>query len=816
MISIAIIRQIQQDQHSLNDYLMGSSPGFAIIKSRMIQNERNFNPRLPDHFYQSLAKNTFANISDLPDLITDGIYNFSSQFLYLNRTQIHVQENNFNQWQNVITQFSPLLAISSILSLSDAFVAINKTPSDLAKFLREWVHPNVSKTALPSPHFIGIESFVKDKGGFHDLHLHLSGITEFDSAIQFFLNNPYIVYKELQTAYSQNDRIREQFEQEQFIKKPFSIYQLLKKANHLRFLITNIIFNNTLYPQYTINASISSVFRNTPDAFYNIPNSNHHPIAILFRHKTNLMTPWSDLCLESLFYALAFREITISKNKPLSELFHCYLLILGSVNRVLVQQLSQNGFDQFQKITINSLRERPDKDYKQRFKQLQGNNRNNCRFFECRFSPKDSAGENYYFANNVINGFYPSSINRRFAADILSKRHIIPKEISKLKLVAHFIKKEEPEIKPPFFKIRIRNSLLRKAVYIKARALARTNKSTRFKKYFTGIDAASNELHTPPEAFAPAYRYLRDNGFKHFTFHVGEDFHHLLSGIRAIYEAVEFLELKNGDRIGHATAAGINPQFWMDAVGEELFIDKLEWLDNLIFSRHFIVDSKIIDLNYLLPSLDSEIIKLGAEMYGRIYSVDSMIKAWLLRQYCPYHLLETLSKKSTFTYSSSVYNKKELLACKNLTLSPDVSELVQMYHRTDLHSKQKTNSIIKTSEIFSPDALFIIQEYILDYLSNREIVIETPLTSNVRICFYRSYAEHHIWRWLNIENENSLGLRKPAIVLGTDDPGIFATNIYNEYSHLFTCLINEKKVPHNNALAVIEQLEKNSSIYRFD
>ena len=76
-----------------------------------------------------------------------------------------------------------------------------------------------------------------------------------------------------------------------------------------------------------------------------------------------------------------------------------------------------------------------------------------------------------------------------------------------------------------------------------------------YAEYVTGFDTASNELYVGAEVFAPAYRYLRFLGYNNFTYHAGEDFIHLLSGIRAVYEALYFLDLNKGDRIGHATGS---------------------------------------------------------------------------------------------------------------------------------------------------------------------------------------------------------------------------------------------------------------------
>ena len=72
-----------------------------------------------------------------------------------------------------------------------------------------------------------------------------------------------------------------------------------------------------------------------------------------------------------------------------------------------------------------------------------------------------------------------------------------------------------------------------------------------------GVDGASNELHAPPEPFAPSFRLVRRAGIPRATFHVGEDFLHLLTGIRAVAEALTFLDLRSGDRVGHATALAL-------------------------------------------------------------------------------------------------------------------------------------------------------------------------------------------------------------------------------------------------------------------
>ena len=87
-----------------------------------------------------------------------------------------------------------------------------------------------------------------------------------------------------------------------------------------------------------------------------------------------------------------------------------------------------------------------------------------------------------------------------------------------------------------------------------------------------GIDAASPEIWCRPEVFAQAFRFLKNHWVESgrfpfaetecstllATYHVGEDFLDILDGLRAIDEAILFLNLRCGDRLGHALALGVD------------------------------------------------------------------------------------------------------------------------------------------------------------------------------------------------------------------------------------------------------------------
>lgn len=48
------------------------------------------------------------------------------------------------------------------------------------------------------------------------------------------------------------------------------------------------------------------------------------------------------------------------------------------------------------------------------------------------------------------------------------------------------------------------------------------------------------------------------------TYHVGEVFTDIVDGLRAVDEAVHFLNLDCGDRLGHATVLGMDVEKWYE------------------------------------------------------------------------------------------------------------------------------------------------------------------------------------------------------------------------------------------------------------
>jgi adenosine deaminase len=673
--------------------------------------------------------------------------------------------------------------------------------NDLSKiklFFSDFILPNTKYTSIPSENILQLQHHVNIHNGFHDLHMHLNGALETDRVWQDYIANPKSVYKDLKQGFK-NGKVREQLEQESMLLTPLKFVRLLEIAQNLRIVFFDYIFNfDTSFSKIrNRNQLLNQILKG------NLFNGNsRHPFLKLIIKNTN-KTPYL-MSVEALMYVLILQELEEDRNGILANLFHFYLLILGLCNRLLVQQTHQNGFEQFQKITLNGLREPSELTYYRRFHQMSGNELRYLKFLEGRFSPKDNFIKSFQMFNAIKDGW------TKLESDYYIK-HRNNSRNPELKLVAHFIKRTD--FKPNQL---IRHKKLRYDLIYRGKILGLILK--RHKKYRTlivGIDAASSEFDTPPEVFAPLYRMMRKKGIQHFTYHAGEDFYHILDGIRAIYEAITFCGLKNGDRIGHATALGLSTSQWKNVVGNRMKIRIGLHLDNLVFCYHIITKNNNAKLLSLLPILASEIQKLGFQIYEKYLPASIFEKAWLMRSCCPIHCF---GQRKSDIISKQIFSESEwIFPIQNGHISKrgqadESLNLFQMYHSKLFRQAYDEILDINPFEIFSVEQLQEIQFLLLEEMCKREIVIETLPTSNVRIGFHKNFETYHLKNWTEWE---ALGKSIPPIVIGSDDTGIFATNIFNEYANIYSTMIKDSKYSHRKAMSLIEKLEKNSSIYKF-
>jgi adenosine deaminase len=726
-------------------------------------------PYKPDYIFKNAMEGFTKGLSI--DQLLIATLGELSQMLVFRGECIYVKNELFERWQDSILSVSPLLVISFAIYLrSKESFLIDK---------KELIESIFKKSAIPSIHEPQLEHIFKERG-LNEMHMHLTGTTEVDVVWQDALSRPKEFYCYIKKSISQKS-VKEQYLQIGHFKQE-DLYRLLKIASQIRDKMLSIIYKRVVKdPKQECAKELFT------KAFFDIGRvqyyaSTIHPLGSV---ESNCFK--SSMHYESLFLMKSFEYMEGSSCTYFAQLFHYYLLIYSYFQKLLVQQKTQVGFDQFQKITLNELRELTEEKYTQRFFQLQGMYDDTLSVLEGRFSPKDSLHKSFKLLKSIRKGY--------------DKEH---KDKFQLKLVPHFIKafdNRNPKKIITFRDLKLRLENKKKIEVLLDTLNFRDNDVAIYKELVVGFDAAANELHAKPEVFAPIFRKLAFLGYKNFTFHAGEDFVHLISGLRTVYEAVEFLEMQSGNRIGHATALGIDPELWSQRLyGSKLTLKQGEWLDDLVFVYLFCVENQ--ELYWLLGKLELEIRTLFGRIYGSsiYYSMHHIVEAWKMRKHDPFIALRW-REPSLFEDFETI----ELQKIKGF--DKEVQDLYEDYH--DGCKIEKYNKMIEIEpfKIFGVGELKTLQDKMIELLNKKNIAIETLPTSNVRISYYKNYDEHHLIRWLTQEP-------KPTVVVGSDDTGIFMTNLRNEYAHIYQ-MLQRKFHDDEKALSKIEHLNRNSKAFTF-
>lgn len=749
-------------------YLKGFIDNSKRIQEYIFAEIHARDPYKPDYVYKNVMQD-FMKEKSLGTLTIDSFKELSNM-LEFRSDRVYVTKESFERWQEIILSVSPLQIIS--------YLIYDQSNKSFRTDVEALICSIFDKSALPSIFDPQLDQMIA-KDGLNEMHMHLNGTTEADFVWQDALSEPSKFYTHFRESFD-NTYVTDQylqfgnFEQDDF-------FRLLIIARQLRDKIVSIVFDNN---ELKVDESFT---RNGYDLGKNLHyTSSTHPLKNIALDE-NFHASWQ---YEALLFVRSFQYLESEQSIYFANIFHYYLLIYAFFQKMLVQQKSQVGFDQFQKITLNQIRELTEEKYQNRYRQLHGMYDDSLSILEGRFAPKDNLIKSFRLLKSVNDGYIKNSkIKKSF----------------KFILVPHFVKM--PDIRKPKNIITFRDLNLRIKTKRTLDVLLDTMKHPDYKDLIVGFDAAANELHASPEAFAPTFRKLQFLGYSNFTYHAGEDFIHIISGLRMVYEAVEFLDMRTGNRIGHATALGIDPKLWINRLYEsKLTLKKGEWLDNLIFAYELIQS----DGKYYghLGKLQGEIFKYFQQIYNyqKPLNIHQIIESWKARKYDPIIALRW-REPSIF----EEFDSQELEDFNQLDMT--IQELYERYHAGECIEKYNELIQIEPGQApFTEEVLRDLQNMMIQHVNDKNIALETLPTSNVRISYYKRYDEHHLWRWLGINNYNE-GDPKPTVVVGSDDTGIFMTNLRNEYAHIYQTLSKTKD--QQVALDAVEQLNRNSKAFTF-
>ena len=517
------------------------------------------------------------------------------------------------------------------------------------------------------------------------------------------------------------------------------------------------------------------------------------------------------------------------EHKSLETLFYAYLIIKSRIRYELVQLNRIQGFANFQEYQDRKCRFIKEGSIYDRLilnSAISNTFKNqHINYLEARISPKNSVEENI----EMIERYDRIALSPQFTTPICAPSCYMKDDDNKITIdrdkfyyIFHFIKKPQYEVdyiktddntillKPRFH--RLRNEVRRQAQAINIIRKEHCSISNRI----IGIDAASSEIGVRPEIFAHAFRYLKHYSYEDpdymirdakrnplgYTYHVGEDFLDIADGLRAVDEAIKFLKLGRGDRIGHGLVLGTDPKKYYEKKGCCIVLTKLDYLDNVAWLLTQIRYYNIQVSSNLIQELENDYWRLFNDIYGNaIYGSGNIspyiyYQSWLLRgdDPCDENSVANIHKSPLTFWERCSLNEGAMF--DSARKIEDAAKLYIRYHYDP--SVKKRGAI---SEEFKVSSSYIklmeqLQAAMRTEIAEMHIAIETNPTSNIKIGNFDKYIEHPITKFYNaeleIDHSKLQECSQISVSINTDDLGVFDTNLENEYALMAIALEKEK------------------------
>ncbi|PGH58580.1 hypothetical protein CRT60_05385 [Azospirillum palustre] len=365
--------------------------------------------------------------------------------------------------------------------------------------------------------------------------------------------------------------------------------------------------------------------------------------------------------------------------------------------------------------------------------------------------------------------------------------------------VVHFIRKPEETKDGPLFS-GLRRLLDRHSAVLHLFRLQHWDLA----RHIVGIDVANMERGCPPEIFSPFLRQLRGQDIlsekgmirlEHWerlrergahrhplelpvlgqTYHVGEDYYHIVDGLRHMDCVGRFL-LESGDRLGHGLAIGADAKGAAGKRGAPLHIMNGILLDNLVWLYHRGQSFGCLD-HAATIKVENAICRLSELIYDTPVDIPLLSGLQKRRYGLPPASIGAATSREDRLFASHLYD-------------PGVRG-----RRHDWADAERANILDDLHEVTT-----CLQDAVVRDLRARGIVIEANPTSNLATGAVGSMEEHPLLRHLRCDHDAGL------FSINTDDPGVFATRIENEYALLFSAMLKQMDRP--TAISIIDHLRQ--------
>ena len=782
----------------------------------------------------------------------------ADEYLSYRNNELHIKLSHFGWWQNMLSRVSSL-----------PIQAYGRWQLE-----REWNHqlPDTGCHATLYPYDEGVENYVA-RNGLNDSHVHINLCAYAEECWLYALHNTQKEWELQQAQFDASSDSEELYREIHVDLTPAVMYRHMQTAKRLRYLLTSyangtdVVENEpgfTIAPDHPEQSPDNRIDALTKlvrlsvlppekweDKHISASRGMPHPQAVIGNE------PFFDVHSEIKWMKLIIEKQSKDPNLYIERAFHLYILLVNEYMTLCVQRDNCYGFKQFQKYSDLSMSLIASTTYYERvFERMHGDKINSqTNYVEIRIAPKRDYNGTYDRITRILRGYlgYVQSHQNGAKKDFPENNDLntilttldetlkqVPSDIRLVRpaIVIHLIKWPWNQKRDT---TQSRYGDQRKR-YADNLADLRTllDSHMQLRKWVRGIDGAADEMDTPPDTFAAAYRYARrELNLPHATYHAGEDFYHLVSGIRVVCEAVDILDLRSGDRIGHATALGVDPALWIKTMPNQVTPTRGEWLLDLLFAWNLL--QGVRENQDLVQRLNRDIREHGYMIFQRSHlSPYILTRLFDLRKLDSRTLLSTYSaaidkvrnsrkgatSHSAIGISDIVHNiknhpdpiqpseyEKQLVYQAFCQETTEVMELLVNWHSCPETWKESERRIEVPTDYFTLNELTLLQQLAMTKLVNKGIVVETMPSSNLRIGQYKEMGQHHSLRWLGV-NSPQEGKAPLQIVLGTDDPGVFATDIKAEFYHLFASLL-KRGLNRQQALEKLIHMDEAGNRYAF-
>lgn len=340
-----------------------------------------------------------------------------------------------------------------------------------------------------------------------------------------------------------------------------------------------------------------------------------------------------------------------------------------------------------------------------------------------------------------------------------------------------------------------------------ARLISRFPRSLRL---FRGIDLCTDELGIPTWVLSPLCRYVREvskTASAHLqstwvedlaplrvTVHAGEDFVHLLGGLRRIDEAIDLLKLGQGDRIGHGMALGINAQVWARRTSG-IAIPKMERLLDLAWEWSFStsrgVEVSARRIQYVIDRIErltQEVFKMTVHPPQVAHFATLLARESELRRLdFPHGPLPDMRDYLASVDLAGASNPIDRRPPSESVISHHLQpwELLRCY-LSDPGAFQRGQKTELVDPAFEAATLEVLQDELRRKIAAAGITVEINPSSNLLIGNLGDLKNHPLWRLKPPRGgDNVLPV---AVCIGSDNPLTFATRTREEYQLVYDTL----------------------------